>query len=79
MGLDKLKKLLKPGLKIGSLFAPGVVGSVLDIVGKTIDDENDPKNEQALRNLAQVNDAQTEVLTDHDARLAAIERKLNIK
>lgn len=76
--LDKLRKILKTGASVGSIFTKGKTKSVLDIVNQTIDDDSEPKNETALRDLAEVNDAQTEVLSDHETRLRDIERRLKI-
>lgn len=73
--LDKLKKILKTGTSIGGIFTQGKTKSVLDLVNQTIDDDAEPKNDQALRDLAEVNDAQTEVLCDHEARLRRLEAR----
>lgn len=73
--LKDIVKAIKAGAQIGSLVTGGKAKSVLDIVNTTISSDRDPANEQALRDLALVNDAQTEVLTDHEARLRRLEQQ----
>ena len=73
---DKFKNILKTGSTVGSILTGGRAKSVLDIVNQTIEDKTDPKNEQALRDIAEINDAQTDVLRDHEARLKKLEARL---
>lgn len=72
--LDKLKKIGKIGAGLGSIFAKGKVKSVLDLVKLSIGDADDPRNENGLRDMAQVVDVHTDVLTDHEARLNKLEQ-----
>lgn len=76
--LDKLKQIAKIGVPIAGPIFGGKFGSVLDAVNNTINNPNKP-NENALRDLAEVNDAQTQVLTEHEDRLRKIEAKLGLK
>lgn len=73
--IDKLKQALKIGAGIGSILAGGRVGSILDVVNKTINNDDDPKNVEALRDLAKVNDAQTAAIIELDERLKKLEGK----
>lgn len=75
--LDKLKKVLNFGLPIaGSFLGVGKAKDILGIVTKGIEDPDEPNNESALKHLAEVADAQTEVLTEHEERIRALEAKL---
>lgn len=75
--LDKLKDLARIGLEIG-IQIPGSarVRRVADLIKRGIADKSDPDNENSLRVLGAVNDAQTEVLQDHEDRLREIEKEL---
>lgn len=73
--IKDIVKAIKSGAQIGSLVTGGKTKSVLDIVNGTIENKDDAENQQALRDLALVNDAQTEVLTDHEARLRKLEAR----
>lgn len=73
------KKLLKIGTGVGSVVAPGGVSRILDIVNKSIDDENDPGNAKANAALAQeVRDLTEAVIVLH-SRLERAEKKLGLK
>jgi hypothetical protein len=74
----KIKDIVKGvriGSEIGKMFLPGAAGSILDKVNKVIGDNGDPKNEAALRHLADVDDQLVQVLKEHEARLRALEEK----
>ncbi len=74
--LDKLKQIAKIGIPIaGSIFSGGKAGTILDIVNHTINNPSEP-NETALKHLAEVDDALTQVASDHEERIRAIEAKL---
>lgn len=50
--IDKIKGLLKIGTAISKPFVPGVAGSILDAVNKSLNDDNDPQNVEGLKALA---------------------------
>lgn len=50
MGIGKFFKL---GSNVAKVFLPGGAGAIIDIVNASIDDKNDPNNEDALKALAE--------------------------
>jgi hypothetical protein len=73
--LTDILKVVKVGLPVAKVFVPGGVGQVLDVVNKSIADDSDPANEEALRTLAKVNDEQTEAILALHARVKKLEGK----
>lgn len=79
--LDKLEKVVtsryaKMGLGVLDLLAGGKAKAITQIVKAGIADKSDPSNEITLETLGEVNDAQTEVLREHQAQLAAFETRI---
>jgi hypothetical protein len=60
--LDKFKKALEIGTGVAKVFVPGAAGSVLDAVNKSLNNENDPANADAIKALGKDNAEQDEVL-----------------
>jgi len=74
-----IKSIIKTGVNIGSILTGGKTKSILDIVNNGILNEKDVHNDQPLKDLAEVNDSQNEVLVNHEQRLRAIEVKLGLR
>lgn len=72
----KWKDLLKIGTGVGKVVLPKPAGSILDAVNNSINDESDPANSQGLRELARVNDEQTEAILALHERLKRLEDKV---
>lgn len=76
---DKLKEILKgvrAGTEIGKIFAPGGVGKILDVVNRSIADEDDPNNAAALKALAEVNKQQSEQIAELTQAVLALHERL---
>lgn len=73
--LKEIFKAVKIGTSIGSMVLPGGVGKILDVVNKSIEDKNDPNNEEALKALAEVNDEQSQAILALHERLEKLEGK----
>ena len=78
MSKPSLKDLLKIGLGVGSMFAPGAAKPILDLVNKSIGDDSDPANVAALRTLAQANEDEDAAIRVLHERLSRCEAKLGI-
>lgn len=52
MSNGKLKEIFKIGSGVAKIFVPGSVGSVLDVVNKSLSDKDDPANADAIKALA---------------------------
>lgn len=76
MSDGKITNILKKGLDIGSVLTGGKVKSIIDIVNGGIANHNDPQNIQPLKDLAESNEAQNQVLINHEQRLRALEARL---
>lgn len=74
-----IKSIIKTGVNIGSVLTGGKTKSILDIVNNGILNEKDVYNAEPLREIAESNDAQNEVLVNHEQRLRAIEVKLGLR
>ena len=75
MSKPDLGKLIKIGAGIGKIFAPGAVGSVLDVVTENIDDDDDPKNETSLKEMAETIDHQSRAILALHERLKKVEAR----
>ena len=80
MGI-KIKDILK-GVKIGSgiakVFVPGGAGQIIDIVNKSIDNDDDPQNTEALKEMAESIKQLTEVAEIQEARIRELEKRAGI-
>ena len=79
MSNGKITNILKKGLDIGSVLTGGKVKSIIEIVNGGILNPKDELNIQPLKDLAEVNESQNEVLINHEQRLRAIEAELKKK
>ena len=78
MGL-KLKDILKGvkiGTEVGKVFVPGGAGKILDVVNKSIDDNDDPANADALKALAAVNKEQSEQIAELTQAVLALHERV---
>lgn len=75
-GIKDILAIVKIGTGIGKVFVPGAVGSVLDAVNKSIANDEDPANEEALKTLGSVNDEQTQAILALHERVKALEAKV---
>lgn len=73
--ITDILKIVKVGTAVGKVFVPPAVGKVLDIVTNSIQNDEDPANEEALIALAKINDEQTEAILALHARVAKLEGK----
>lgn len=73
---NKFRDILKIGTGIGKQFAPGAVGSILDVVNKGLNDKNDPANEEAIKALAVDNDSQNEQINSMTAAILALHERI---
>lgn len=76
---DKLKDILKGvkvGTEIGKIFAPGGVGKILDVVNRSIADNDDPANESALKALAAENAKQAEQIAELTQAVLALHERV---
>ena len=79
MSEGKITNILKKGLDIGSVLTGGKVKSIIDIVSGGIANNADPNNIQPLKDLAESNENQNQVLINHEQRLRAVEAKLGLR
>lgn len=75
MSKPDIKSIIKMGIGIGGLLAPGAVRPILDIVNKGIDDTSDPNNVEVLKHLGESVDQLVEVAKNQEARLRKLEGK----
>jgi hypothetical protein len=73
--LDKFREIFKVGVAVSKPFIPPTIGSVLDVVSKSVNDKDDPANEKALEALARDNDAQTAAILALHERVKKLEGK----
>jgi hypothetical protein len=73
---DKITKIIKIGSGVAKPFVPGSIGDLLDVVNKGLADETDPANEKVLKEMAKVNDAQTEAIIAISTRQDALEARV---
>jgi hypothetical protein len=74
--LDKFKDFLKIGTAVGKVIAPGMAGSVLDAVNKSLNNESDAGNAGAIQALAEDNAEQDEVLILLTNKYVALEQRV---
>ena len=77
--LDKLKEILAVAGPMATPFLPGPAGSILDVVSKGLASHGDPASgasADAIKQLAAVNDTQTQAILILNDRIAALEAKL---
>ena len=77
--LDKLKEILAVAGPLAKPFLPGAAGSILDVVTKGLEAHGDPASgasTDAIKQLAAVNDTQTQAILILNDRIAALEAKL---
>lgn len=79
MSKPKLKDIfkgIKVGVDVGKIFAPGGVGKVLDVVSKGLDPSDaSVSKDEAIKELARVNDEQTEAILALHERVRKLEGK----
>jgi hypothetical protein len=68
----KIKDFIKFGADVGASFIPGA-GPILGIINKSINDEDDEGNTEALKQLAHNLEEVAEVLRDHEKRIRKLE------
>lgn len=69
-------KAVKIGTSIGSVVLPGGVGKVLDVVTKSIDEKDTSTSlADALKEMAAINDQQTEAILALHERVKKLEAK----
>lgn len=74
--LKDIFKSVKVGVDVGKVFAPGGVGKVLDVVSKGLDEKDDSTSlAEALKQMADVNDQQTQAILALHERVKKLEAK----
>lgn len=73
--MSKLGDIFKIGAGVAKPFIPGVGGSILDAVTKSLNDKDDPENREALITLAhRCDELEAAVLVLHE-RVKKLEKK----
>lgn len=79
MGI-KIKDILKGvkiGTSVGKVVLPGGAGKILDVVNQSINDKNDPHNEQALKALAEQIKEMAKINNEQTEAILALHQRVN--